>query len=299
MNELKLRIAKIFRYFSFILLFAIVAGCKGTNATGYGREFMGERALYDIEEQLTFGPRYSGSEGHALMIEWLVASLKEYGWQVEIQELEYAGQKIRNVIAKRGNGMDWLILGAHYDTRMFADQDPETGNHTKPVMGANDGASGVSVLLEIARVLPDELDKQIWLVFFDAEDNGHLPGWDWILGSRAFVENLVDQPQAAVIVDMVGDADLELYYEQNSDEQLSRQIWQQAENLGYGQIFIPEVKYAMLDDHTPFLEAGIPAIDIIDFDYPYWHTTSDNLDKVSAASLDAVGDTLLQWILSE
>jgi Zn-dependent M28 family amino/carboxypeptidase len=233
------------------------------------------------------------------MVEWLVASLKEFDWQVEVQELEYAGQKIRNVVAKQGSQGDWLILGAHYDTRIYADRDPDPNKQKDPVMGANDGASGVAVLLELARVLPDELDKQIWLVFFDAEDNGHIPGWDWILGSRAFVENLDSQPQAAIIVDMVGDADLELYYEQNSDEELSNQLWQQAKDLGYGEFFIPEVKYAMLDDHTPFLQAGIPAIDIIDFDYPYWHTTSDTLDKVSAASLDAVGDTLLQWILTE
>jgi Zn-dependent M28 family amino/carboxypeptidase len=119
------------------------------------------------------------------------------------------------------------------------------------------------------------------------------------MGSRVFVVALTEKPQAAIIVDMVGDTDLNLYIERNSDPVLVAEIWAQAATLGYGKYFIATQKYDMIDDHTPFLEAGIPAVDIIDFDYPYWHTTADTADKVSAHSLQAVGETLWDWIQSQ
>jgi Zn-dependent M28 family amino/carboxypeptidase len=163
------------------------------------------------------------------------------------------------------------------------------------VPAANDGASGVAVLLELARTLP-EGEVPVWLVFFDAEDNGRIEGWDWILGSREFVANNPIRPQAVVIVDMIGDADLNIYKEQNSDPALTNAIWAVARDLGYGDRFLPEYKYSILDDHTPFLEAGIPAVDIIDFDYPYYHTLEDTPDKVSPQSLEIVGKTLWTWL---
>jgi len=153
------------------------------------------------------------------------------------------------------------------------------------------------VLLELARALPKSLDKNVWLVFFDAEDNGDIPGWDWILGSRAFAESLDDKPDGVIIVDMVGDADLNLYFERSSNVDFSNEIWSTAAKLGYSQ-FIPAAKYLILDDHTPFLQMGVPAIDIIDFDFPYHHTSEDTLDKVSAQSLEAVGETLYAWIVN-
>ena len=124
-------------------------------------------------------------------------------------------------------------------------------------------------------------------------------GWDWLLGSREFVKNNVIAPRAVIVIDMIGDADLNIYKEQNSNKALTDEIWSTANTLGYGKIFIPSYKYSMEDDHTPFLQAGIPAADIIDFDYPYWHTTEDTLDKVSAASLEAVGKTLWTWITQQ
>jgi Zn-dependent M28 family amino/carboxypeptidase len=178
---------------------------------------------------------------------------------------------------------------------MFADEDPDPMKQLEPVPGANDGASGVAVLLELSRVLPQDI-VPTWLVFFDAEDNGRIQGWDWILGSRAFVMDLDAHPNAVVIVDMIGDADLNIYKERNSNQDIVNEIWAVAAKLGYEQVFIPELKYSMIDDHTPFLDAGISAIDIIDFDYPYWHTTHDTVDKVSAESLSIVGSTLQEWI---
>jgi hypothetical protein len=257
-----------------------------------------QRAFADLAYQVDLGPRLPGSEAHAAAVDWMAASLRDSGWQVEIQETTRMGQPVRNVIAKWGTGEPWIILGAHYDTRLEADHDPDLALRTQPVMGANDGASGVAVLLELARALPADYSGTVWLVMFDVEDNGNIEGWDWILGSRSFAESLSEHPDAVVIVDMVGDADLQLYLEANSDEMLRGQIWDQAAALGYGDIFINEEKHSMLDDHTPFLELGIPAVDIIDFDYPYWHTTQDTLDKVSAESLQAVGDTLLAWLLA-
>jgi hypothetical protein len=264
--------------------------------------FDGERAYQDLEDQIRFGPRTPGSQAHADTVEWIQAELETTGWQVEVQEAEMLGHPIFNVIARRAESVSpdgtWVILGAHYDSRIFADRDPDLGKRSLPVPGANDGASGVAVLLELSRVLPEDLTKDVWLVFFDAEDNGDIPGWDWILGSRAFVSELDGKPDAVIIVDMIGDADLNIYMERNSDPGLMTQIWDHAERLGYEDQFISTYKYSILDDHTPFLEAGIPAVDLIDFDYPYWHTTEDTVDKVSADSLQTVGDTLYAWLVS-
>ncbi|HEX9838831.1 MAG TPA: M28 family peptidase [Anaerolineales bacterium] len=260
--------------------------------------FDGQRAYADVGTQVAFGPRVPGLEGHAKVREWMRAELVAAGWQVEVQESEALGHPILNVVAKRSDGPPQLILGAHYDSRIFADHDPDPSQHTEYVPGANDGASGVAVLLELARTLPEDT-QPIWLVFFDAEDNGNIEGWDWILGSREFVSDNPVQPEAVIIVDMIGDADLNIYKERNSDPALTDAIWETARNLGHESKFIPEYKHSMLDDHTPFVQAGIPAIDIIDFDYPYWHTTQDTLDKVSAESLQAVGETLRVWVMQQ
>lgn len=261
--------------------------------------FNGKRAFFYVETQVAFGPRLPGSEAHAQAVDWMISELANAGWQTELQETEMMGHPIRNVIAKRGQGESWIVLGAHYDSRFWADEDPDPANHREPVPGANDGASGVAVLLELARTLPSNLEKEIWLVFFDAEDQGNIPDWDWILGSRAFVDSLEQTPDLAIIVDMIGDADLNIHKEKNSDAGLTRQIWDVAAGLGYAEQFIPDYKYSMLSDHTPFVQRGIPAVLLIDFDDPYWHTIADAPDKVSAYSLQAVGDTLTAWLLDQ
>lgn len=261
-------------------------------------DFDGLRAYEDVKTQVAFGPRMPGSEGHATIREWMRAELESAGWEVEVQVSERLGNPIYNLVATRGKANPQIIVGAHYDTRIFADADPDIANHTIPTPGANDGASGVAVLLELARSLPDDVINTA-LVFFDAEDNGRIEGWDWILGSREFAENITFQPEAVVIVDMIGDADLNIFKERNSDSALADEIWAIADDLGYANNFVPEYKHSMLDDHTPFLEAGIPAVDIIDFDYPYWHTIEDTPDKVSPESLAAVGQTLWVWVVGQ
>jgi glutaminyl-peptide cyclotransferase len=261
-------------------------------------QFDPERAYKDIEYQLSLGPRTTGSQAHEAVRSYISTELESSGWEVEAPEQNMGGKKIFNIIGKRGNGGRWVIIGTHYDTRLISDQDPDSSLRSQPVPGANDGASGVAVLLELARILPTNMDKTIWLVFFDAEDNGNIPGYDWIMGSTAFVQTLIDKPDEAIIIDMIGDADLNIFQEKYSDQFLTETIWEIANNLGYNQ-FIPVQKYRILDDHLPFIKAGIPAIDIIDIDYPFWHTTQDTLDKVSAQSLKVIGTTLSAYILKQ
>lgn len=260
--------------------------------------FDGLRAYADVQTQVAFGPRIPETEGHAKAVEWIREELVKAGWQVEIQESEALGHPIKNIVAKRNDESPQIIIGAHYDTRMLADNDLDPANHSKPVPGANDGASGVAVLLELARSLPEDT-VPVWLVFFDAEDNGRIEGWEWTLGSPEFVRNNSSQPRAVVVVDMIGDADLDIYKERNSDPDLTTEIWETAGSLGYGNKFISEYKYSMQDDHRPFVQAGMPTVLIIDFDYPYWHTIEDTPDKVAAESLEAVGKTLWTWIAQQ
>jgi Zn-dependent M28 family amino/carboxypeptidase len=260
--------------------------------------FNGERAMRDVDRQVAFGPRIPGTIGHKRTINWLFELLKNFGWETILQEGSSQGHSITNIIAKKGDGKPWVLIGAHYDSRIHADEDKKFENRDLPVPGANDGASGVAVLLELARILPQDIPFEIWLVFFDAEDNGNIDGWDWIIGSRFFVSKLQRYPDSMILVDMIGDKDLNIYMEKNSDTPLKNDVWSQAANLGYSEYFIPINKYSLIDDHIPFLEAGIPAINIIDFDYPYYHTVEDTSDKISHHSLQIVGDTLLSWLFS-
>jgi Zn-dependent M28 family amino/carboxypeptidase len=282
----------ILSFCSFVLLVAAASG------NPVQERFDGKRALADVKRQLDFGPRTMGSPAHARVVEWIQAELKKAGWAAEIKPAAHGTQRIQNIVGRRGEGRPWIILGAHFDSRFVADQDPDPAKRKLPVAGANDGASGVAVLLELARVLPQDLKSRVWLLFIDAEDNGNIPGWDWILGTKAFAAQLTEKPDAVVIVDMIGDEDLNIYHERQSDARLTAEIWQTAARLKFPQ-FIDRPKYEILDDHVPFLERGIPAVDIIDFDYPYWHTTADTFDKVSAESLRAVGETLLVWLLEK
>ncbi len=266
--------------------------------------FDAERAYGDLVLQVDFGPRIRGEAGYDAFADWAEDQFSRSGWQVMIHESEYMGFPFKNIIAGRGNleGMsEWVVVAAHYDTRIFADRDPVVSNRNLPVPGANDGASGVAVLMELARSLPLLEDKAVWLVLFDAEDNGDIDGRPWIIGSSGFVRDLESLsggrlPNAVVVIDMVGDAGLNIHIENNSDSELVEAIWAQAMSLGYSHKIIPSRKYSMVDDHLPFLAKDIPAVLLIDFDYPYWHTIEDTPDKTSPESLKAVGETILAWL---
>ena len=265
----------------------------------------GEIAFSYLKQQLSFGPRTPGSAAHQEFIDWASAELEDSGWDVSLQQGLYEDKEITNVVAQRSNGKDdpnteWILLGAHYDSRINADSDPVIANRNLPVPGANDGASGVAVLMALAKTLPQDLDKDIWLVLFDAEDQGRIPEWDnWCIGSTMMAQYLEKQeqkPDSVVIVDMVGDKDLQIYREMNSDDALMDEIWSVAADLGLSDTFINEPKYAIYDDHVPFLQIGIPAVDLIDFDYPAWHTLDDEIQNVSAESLNSVHDVLFAWL---
>jgi glutaminyl-peptide cyclotransferase len=257
--------------------------------------FDGRRAFNDIKYQVGLGPRTMGSIAHEQTANLIISELQSLNWQVDTQETIISNQPVENIIAQRGTGTPWIIIASHYDSRSIADMDPDQVKRSQPVMGANDGASSVAVLLELARVLPVKLNKQTWLVFFDNEDNGTSLGTGWDIGSDYFVSKLQGKPDSVVILDMVGDKDLNIYMERNSNSDLNTEIWNVAKELGDSQ-FIPTYKYDLIDDHIPFIQAGIRAVDVIDFDYPYWHTTNDTLDKVSAESLKVVGETILKWL---
>lgn len=255
--------------------------------------FDGERAYQHLLAQDALGPRTPGSAAHAQFIEYAQSEFRAQGWDVTLQKAERMNQPITNILATRQDDPPVLLM-AHYDSRFYADNDPDPANHSQPVPGANDGASGVAILLELARVLPP--DAPVGLLLVDAEDQGKIPGWDWILGSRAFAESLAYQPEAVILLDMIGDADLNIYQEGNSDPGLTRELWDVAKRLGYERYFIPKYKFSMLDDHIPFIEKGIRAVDLIDFDYPYWHTVQDTPDKVSPQSLQIVGEVVQAWV---
>ena len=275
--------------FLSILIFLILSAYTKTN------EFDGQRAFIDVKYQVDLGPRIPGSDAHKKTAAWIISRLEYEKWDVDTQEVEISGVPIKNIIAQRGTGTHWIIIASHYDSRLFADRDKTPEGQKLSVVGANDGASSVAILLELARVLPFSADKKICLVFFDAEDNGNIPGYEWILGSQYYVDKLNGKPDSVIVLDMVGDKDLNLYMERNSNPELNQEIWGVASELGYTQ-FIPTYKYALIDDHIPFIEAGIRAVDVIDFDYPYWHTTKDILENISADSLKVVGKTILKWL---
>lgn len=295
---MKPSVLRVFLMLSILTVLILLVFGGGIFSTQSAR-FDGARAYRDVQTQVAFGARVPGSQAHARTVDWIQAELRAAGWQPQVQRAEMLGHPIRNVVAERGSGSPWVILGAHYDSRARADRDPDPANRALPVPGANDGASGVAVLLELARVLPPKYAGRLTLVFFDAEDQGNLPGWDWILGSRVFADGLQGTPDAVIIVDMIGDADLQIFYERSSTAALCQSLWDAAQTQGYGDLFKPQIRHHLIDDHTPFLQKNLQAADLIDFDYPYWHTLEDTADKVSSASLQSVGDTILYWLMEQ
>ncbi len=253
------------------------------------------------ETQMAFGPRTPGSAAHAEFVDWAVDTLEKSGWEVSAEPAQYKGKEVINILAEhpgKAPESKWLLLGAHYDCRLNADKDLIAGNRLKPVPGANDGASGVAVLMGLAETLRDS-EKRITLAFFDAEDQGELPGWGtFCYGAEVLADQYAaadEKPDEVIILDMIGDADLQIYREGNSDPELTDRLWQIAAEKGFSDRFINERKYTMIDDHVPFRRIGIPSVDLIDFDYPYWHTVGDTIDKLSEKSLNAVYQVVYEY----
>lgn len=280
-----------------VLGLVLVAACRG----GVGDQFDGQRAYEHVLAQVALGPRPVGSEAAAQTADYIDAYLRSVGWTPLRVSGEYRGVLVRNILAEKtvagSRPAGRLLIGAHYDTRPVADRDPVVSKRGEPILGANDGASGVAVLLELARVFDSAKCKyDVVLAFFDGEDKGGIEGWPFSVGADIVAGQVAGSLSKMILVDMVGDSDLRIFYEGNSNPELAEELWTVARRLGYGQWFVPEVHYSLMDDHVPFLRRGVPSVDIIDFDYPYWHTTADTADKVSPKSLEIVGKVLLEYL---
>jgi len=268
--------------------------------------FDAQNAFRVLEAQCQFGPRVPGTTSHAQCKNYLIESLKKFTPHVSEQAFQAnmePGKTVAcyNIIANFHPGKTKrMLLCAHWDTRPWADRDPDPANHKKPVPGASDGASGVAILLEIARIIHVvEPQYGVDIVLFDAEDFGSYGDNDtWALGSKRFAKSVVRNyhPEMGILLDLVGDADQQIYMEENSykyAQHIVKRVWDVADELGIA-TFIPEVMYEVYDDHLSLLEVGIPCIDIIDFDYDYWHTVEDTPDKCSPQSLENVGRVVLE-----
>ena len=273
------------------------------------REFDGATAFGYLERQLAFGPRIPGTSGHRQAGDWLLGELRARADTVMVQEwtqVTRRGQRLplRNFLARfRPDAVERVLLLAHWDTRPLADQSVNLAAQRMPVPGANDGASGVAVLLGVA----DALKKAppavgVDLLFVDGEDYGDFSdSTETLMGARYFAAHQPAgyPPLFAVVFDMVGDKDQQFYYEGYSASfapEVVQRVWRTADRLGYGRVFLPGVRHTLTDDHVALQQAGIHAIDVVDFDYPHWHTTDDTIDKVSAASLQVVGDVAVALV---
>lgn len=270
--------------------------------------FNNEQAYQYLIKQCEFGPRHPGAEGHKQCLSFLYTELKKYTDTVVKQPFPFTDPRtgvsyqLHNIIASFGSQTSRILLCAHWDTRPVADSDPDPDNRNLPVPGANDGASGVAVLLEIAKILkgnPPSIGVDI--VFFDGEDSG-IQGRNetWCYGARYFAENKQSSylPQYGILLDMIGDKDLYIPVEGYSKEYVPDvvdKVLTKAENLGLS-VFSRESEYYMIDDHIELIKVGIPTINIIDFNYPYWHTIEDTPDKCSAESLGMVGKLVVHLI---
>ena len=280
-----------------IMFIGIVSYNAFFSVTPVTRQFNAKRSYADVITQVGYGPRTPGSQGHALTRQYIMDQLAYAGWQVTQEEFTapITGVTGYNLVASRRYGGKKIILGAHYDTRLFADNETDPNKKSQAGLGANDGASGVAILLEIGRTLDPKIEN-VDLVFFDLEDQGEIGNWDWTLGSQAFVDTMEEDPAAMVLVDMVGNQNAHFSYEVTSDQTIREQIWKVASERGHGAYFPTENGFSILDDHTPFLKKNIPAVDIIDITDPTWHTLGDVPEHVSKDTLFAVGDTLVGWL---
>lgn len=271
--------------------------------------FDGAAAYRLIERQLAFGPRVPGTEGHRAMAAWLETFLGERADTLIVQSFEHTtveGKTLRlfNFLARfqPDEGRPILLL-AHWDTRPVSDQAYAENDRERPVPGANDGASGTAILLQLAEMMDSTPPPQaVDLLLVDGEDYGDFGvGKDVFLGSRYFAANLPPDydPRFGVLLDMVGDRDLDIYVESHSNRlapEVVDRVWALAGRAGFGDVFHRSVRHTVNDDHIPLNEAGIPTINVIDFDYAYWHTPDDTLDKVAASSLDVVGTVMSRLV---
>lgn len=323
------------KYFSMLLLSAMLliscAGKGGTKAVAAsekvevaetvaadgGVKFSADTAYRFIQEQLAFGARVPNTQAHRQAGDYLVAKLKGYGANVieqHFQPVTFDGVTLdaRNIIAEFSPELtDRVLLMAHWDCRPWADHDPDPSKRTQPVMGANDGASGVAVLMELARLISEKTPNiGVDILLFDAEDWGSSNGEGgddaWALGSQYWAANMHREgyaPRYGILLDMVGAPNAKFMVEGYSQSFAPAQvamIWAAAQSAGYSNYFVNQVGFSVLDDHIAVNQAGIATVDIIDQHdgrgglgfCPAWHTTYDTIENISKETLNAVGATL-------
>ena len=298
-----------------------------------GPSFNADSAYAFTKAQCDFGPRDMNSRGHDLCGEWIISKFKEYGCKVTTQTATLAGYdgtklRSRNIMASiNPEATTRILLCAHWDSRPWADNDPDSANWRKPILAANDAASGVAVMLELARIIRKSKDekafnKQLGIDFvcFDAEDWG-TPQWSdvadnadsWALGAQYWSKNLPQGYEAryGILLDMVGGVGAKFYREGMSMQyapEIVKKVWRAAREVGFGSYFPKEDGGVITDDHVPVNQfAKIPTIDIIPYYAdcqqssfgPTWHTLADNMENIDKNTLKAVGQTLVQVIYKE
>jgi Zn-dependent M28 family amino/carboxypeptidase len=279
---------------SFLLLLAVP---YGLGAAGPAETFDGARAFADLKHLVAFGPRPAGSPALGEARSWMIAQLKDAGAQVEEDSFTASTPvgpiPMTNLIAKFPGAQSKVVMvTGHYDTKL---------EESFRFVGANDGASSAALLLELARVLHGRKhDLTYWLVFFDGEEA--VQEWtdtDSVYGSRHLVQKLssageLGRIRAMILVDMIGDAHLEIHREAGSTSWLTDMVFTAAHRLGYTKYFL-DSPIGVEDDHVPFVDAGVAAVDLIDFDPTdgYWHTAKDTVEHCSPLSLTIVGRVVL------
>ena len=304
-----------FRRISLVIA-VLLPGCQaragnggGGGGGGNGGAFNGRTAFTYVEKQMSFGPRIPNKPGHEQTGDWLLSELRARADTVIVQEIRHVTRRgdtlhLRNFFARfRPQAAERVLFLAHWDTRPMADRAANLAQQRMPVPGANDGASGTAVLLGVADALKVRPPATgVDLLFVDGEDYGDFSDTnDVLIGSRWFAAHQPPgyQPLYAVLFDMVGDKDVQIFEEGPSvafAPEVVQRVWRVAADRGYERQFVPGVRHTLTDDHVSLQKAGIHAIDVVDFDYPYWHTTEDTIDKVSAESLQIVGDVAVALV---
>ena len=286
--------------------------------------FNADSAYSYIEKQVNFGPRTPNSAAHKACGDYLIAEMERFGASVTVQAVDLTGWdktvlKARNIISSfNPEKTTRILLLAHWDCRPWADNDKNPANHTKPVDGANDGASGVGVLMEIARQLGLQLPETgVDILFTDMEDYGEPQFYkgqhndnSWCLGSQYWAKNPHTpnyQAKYGILLDMVGAPDSEFPkegYSMHYAPRIVEKIWNQAQSLGFGNYFVNKTCGYIIDDHVPINQiAGIPTVDIIHYTEngfgSFWHTVDDTMENIDKQTLKAVGQTVLTVIYQE
>ena len=289
-----------------LLIVCVSAVCANASDASHAAEtkiwqaISGEKALAHVQRLVDFGPRPSGSEAIEKSRHYIEDQLRRSGWQVKRQvftdDTPRGKVQFVNLIAQfpgQGNAAPLFLLCSHYDTKTF---------DTIKFVGANDAGSSTGLLLELARVIGQHpnLAAKIELVFFDGEEAyDHFSETDGLYGSRYFARQLqassAKQFRAGILFDMVGDRSLDVTLPADSPPEIARDIFAAAETLKLRSYFT-YLDREMIDDHSPLNAIGIPTIDVIDFDYPWWHTAGDTMDKISAQSLQIVGSVALYYL---